>query len=217
MPLLAGAGLAGTFAQMFSLFENNPYWFQLTGLGCLIVATFWRLQGPVGPRAVLLVVTPTLCVLLAVISEAPHVLFMVPVVGTYAAGSLLAARGITDAVLRVLAGLLMIVVLAALGVFTYYYGIIGYTAFRFFPDEIEHPLGGWTAFSVLSWTGLAAAVIALGIAGAIWAAVAGSGRLRLFAITHLTPGGHGDWLKIHDSTETLLRDTGNDHRTVGLW
>jgi hypothetical protein len=185
MPLLAGAGLAGTKAQLFSLFENNPYWFQATGLGCLIVAAFWRLQGPAGRRAFLLVVAPTLCVLLAVISEAPHVLFMVPIVATYSAGSLLATRRMTDATLRVAAGLLMIIVLAALGVFTYYYGIIEYTAFRFFPDEIEHPLGGWDAFSTLSWSGLAAGVIVLGLAGAIWTAVAGSGRLRLFAVTHL--------------------------------
>jgi len=185
MPILVGAGLAGTTAQLFSLFENNPYWFQGTGLGCLIVASFWRLQGPLGPRAVLLVVAPTLCLLLAVISEAPHVLFMVPIVAIYSAGSLLATRGMTDAALRVSAGLLIIIVLAALGVFTYYYGIIQYTAFRFFPNEIEHPLGGWEAFSVLFWTRIGAGVIVLGLAGALWTAVAGCGRLRLFAITHL--------------------------------
>ena len=133
----------------------------------------------------LLVVAPTLCVLLAVISEAPHVLFMVPIVAIYSAGSLLATRAMTDVALRVSAGLLMIIVLAALGVFTYYYGTIEYTAFRFFPDEIEHPLGGWMAFSTLFWTELATAVIVVGIAGAIWTAVAGAGRLRLFAVTHL--------------------------------
>jgi hypothetical protein len=185
MPILAGAGLAGTTAQLFSLFENNPYWFQASGLGCLVVASFWRLEGPLSLRAVLLVVAPTLCLLLAVISEAPHVLFMVPIVATYSAGSLLAARGMTDAALRLSAGLLMIIVLAALGVFTYYYGVIEYSAFRFFADEIEHPLGGWEAFSVLFWTRIAAGVIVLGLAGALWTAVAGSGRLRLFAVTHL--------------------------------
>lgn len=186
MPILAAAGLAGQTAAFMPFFENNPYWFQATGLGCLIVAAFWRLQGPLSARAVLLVVAPTLCVLLAVVSEAPHVLFMVPIVAIYSAGSLLAARGITDAALRIAAALLMIVVLAVLGVFTYFYGTIEYSAFRFFPGEIEHPLGGWMAFSALFWTELAAAVIVLGIAGAVWTAVAGYGRLRLFAITHLT-------------------------------
>jgi hypothetical protein len=185
MPILAAAGLAGGVAKFMPFFEVNPYWFQATALGCLIVAAFWRLQGPLSIRAGLLVVAPTLCVLLAVISEAPHVLFMVPIVATYAAGSLLATRRMTDAVLRLSAGLLMIIVLAALGIFTYYYGIIEYTAFRFFPNEIEHPLGGWMAFSALFWTRLAAGVIVLGLAGAVWAAVAGSDRLRLFAITHL--------------------------------
>jgi hypothetical protein len=31
------------------------------------------------------------------------------------------------------------------------------------------------------------------------------------------PGGHGDWIKIHDADEALILDTGNDHRTIGLW
>ncbi len=185
MPILAAAGLAGQTATFMPFFENNPYWFQATGLGCLIVAAFWRLEGPLSARAALLVLAPTLCVLLAVVSEAPHVLFIVPIVAIYSAGSLLATRGITDAALRISAALLIIIVLAALGVFTYYYGTIGYTAFRFFPDEIEHPLGGWMAFSVLFWTELAAAVIVLGIAGALLTAAVGTGRLKLFAITHL--------------------------------
>lgn len=185
MPILAGAGLAGTTAQLFTLFEANPYWFQVTGLGCLIVAAFWRLQGPLSPRVVIIFVAPTLCCLLAVVAEAPHVLFMAPIVATYSAGSLLATRGMSDAALRVSAGLLVIAVLAALGVFTYFYGILEYSAFRFFPEEIEHPLGGWAAFSVLFWTRIGAGVIVLGLAGALWTAVAGSGRLRLFAITHL--------------------------------
>ncbi len=185
MPILAAAGLAGGVAKFMPFFEVNPYWFQATALGCLIVAAFWTLQGPLSVRAGLLVVAPTLCFLLAVVSAAPHVLFMVPIVATYSAGSLLATRGMTDAALRVSAALLMIIVLAALGVFTYYYGIIEYSAFRFFPNEIEHPLGGWAAFSALFWTRLAAGVIVLGIAGAAWTAVAGSGRLKPFAITHL--------------------------------
>jgi len=185
MPILAAAGLAGQTATFMPLFENNPYWFQVTGLGCLIVASFWRLESPLSARMVLLVLAPTLCVLLAVVSESPHVLFIAPIVAIYSAGSLLAARGMTDLALRIAAGLLIIVVLAVLGVLTYYYGTLEYSAFRFFPDEIEHPLGGRMAFSALFWSGLAAAVIVLGIAGAIWTAVAGSGRLRLFAITHL--------------------------------
>src|ERR1051326_8891422 len=162
MPILAAAGLAGQTAMVMPLFENNPYWFQATGLGCLIVAAFWRLEGPLSAGTVLLVLAPTLCVLLAVVSEAPHVLFMVPIVAVYSAGSLLANRGIADLALRIAAALLMIVVLAALGVFTYYYGTIAYTAFRFFPGEIEHPLGAWMAFSAASWSGLAAGVIVLG-------------------------------------------------------
>jgi hypothetical protein len=185
MPILAAAGLAGTTAELYPLLEANPYWFQSIGLGCLIVAAFWKLQGPLNARSALLLIAPTLCLLLAVISEPPHVLFMVPIAAAYAAGSLLATRGMSDAVLRLAAAVLLIIVPAALGVFTYYYGIIDYTAYRFFPGEIEHPLGGSMAFSTLYWSRLGAAVILLGIAGAAGVAFAGSGRLRLFAVTHL--------------------------------
>ena len=156
MPILGAAGLAGGVAELYPLLEANPYWFQSIGLGCLIVAAFWSLHGPLGTRAALLAIAPTVCLVLAVISEPPHVLFMVPIAAAYAAGSLLTTRRMSDAFLRFAAAALLIIVPAALGIFTYYHGVIDYTAYRFFPDEIEHPLGGWMAFSTLLWSRLGA-------------------------------------------------------------
>jgi hypothetical protein len=45
-----------------------------------------------------------------------------------------------------MAGALMIAVPVVLGIFTYY-RVIDYTGYRFFADEIQHPLGGWMALS----------------------------------------------------------------------
>ena len=185
MPILAAAGLSKSVAQFFPLFEANPYWFQSTALGCLVIAAVWALDTKSPARTAALIAAPTLCLVLAVISLAPHVLFMVPIVAAYSAGSLLIARRVADVITRVLAGALAIAAAAALGIFTYYYGIIDYTAYRFFPGEIEHPLGGWMAMSVLFWRPLGAFVIASGIVGALWAAATGNGRLRMFAVTHL--------------------------------
>ena len=185
MPVLAGAGLADGVAKFFPLFEANPYWFQSTALGCLIIASIWTLNSKRPARTAALIVAPALCFVLAVISEAPHVLFIVPVVGTYSAGSLLIARRVSDVTIRIAAGLLAIAVAAALGIFTYYYAIIGYTAYRFFPAEIAHPLGGWMGMSAVFWSPLAAFIVMAGLAGALWSAVAGKDRLRMFGVTHL--------------------------------
>ncbi len=186
MPILAAAGFIDHIAQLYPLFEANPYWFQSTGFACLIVAAFWALNGERRLRTAILLAAPAVLFVLAVVSLAPHVLFMLPAVGLYAAGSLATAQRLRDNIPRVMAGLLMLAVPAALGIFTYYYSIIGYTAYQFFPEEIQHPLGGWMALSTMFWTSpFGAWVIWLGIAGALWTSVAAVGRLRVFALTHL--------------------------------
>ena len=60
MTILAGAGLINRVAQFYPLFELNPYWFESTGLGCLIVAAFWAMDGKDSRwRMALLVSAPT--------------------------------------------------------------------------------------------------------------------------------------------------------------
>lgn len=190
MPILAAAGFLDHVAQLFPLFEANPYWFQSTGLGCMIVAGFWALNGEGRVRTTILLAAPAVLFVLAVVSLAPHVLFMVPATALYAAGSLVTARRLRDNIPRVMAGLLMLAVSAALGIFTYYYAIVDYTAYQFFSGEIQHPLGGWLALSTMFWISpFGAWVVWLGIAGAFWTSLAGVGRLRIFAVTHLVATG----------------------------
>ncbi len=193
MPILAGAGLIKRLALLYPLFQSNPYWFESTGLGCLIVAAFWAMDGKDSRwRMALLIAAPTLCIVIATLALAPHLLFMVPIAGTYAAGSFLTVRRLADLFPRVAAGLLMIVVAAALGILTYYHGIIGYTAFRFFPEEIHHVMvfGDWIPVSTRFWAAyetshIGAWMISLGVAGALWSTIVGTGRIRALAITHL--------------------------------
>jgi hypothetical protein len=173
--------------------HTNPYWFESTALGCLIVAAFWAMDGKDSRwRTGLLIAAPTLCFSIATLALPPHVLFTVPIAGAYAAGSILMVRRWNDLLPRVAVGLLMIVVAATLGLLTYYYGIIGYSAFRFFPEEIHHVMvfGSWIPLSTFFWTALGttnigAWIISLGIAGALWSAVVGTGRIQVLAITHL--------------------------------
>jgi hypothetical protein len=184
--ILAAPGFVDHLAQLFPLWQQNPYWFQNTALGCFIVTAFWALDSDGRLKTVLLIATPTLCLALAVISS-PHFLFMLPATCAYGAASLLSARRVVaDNLPRLTAVLLMIAVPAALGIFTYYYAAIGYTSYRFFPQEIQHPLGGWMALSTAFWTSpFGAWMVSLGLAGALWSSIVGVGRLRVFAITHL--------------------------------
>jgi hypothetical protein len=65
----------------------NPYWFESTALGCLIVAAFWAMDGKdSSSRTGLLIAAPTLCFSIATLALPP--LFTVPIAGAYAAGSI---------------------------------------------------------------------------------------------------------------------------------
>jgi hypothetical protein len=151
----------------------------------LIVAALWALDGGGRWRKLLLSAAPAACLMIAIVGEAPHVLFIVPTVALYGGASFLAASRWRDNTPRLLAILAMIALPLELGCFTYYYGI-NYTAFRFFPDRIEHPLGGRLALSTAFWISpIGKPVIGLGIAGAVWAAVTGPRKLRVFAAAHV--------------------------------
>jgi hypothetical protein len=185
MASFAPPGIVRSLSQFFPLFELNPFWSQSVSAELLIVAALWALDMRRRWSLVLLAAAPTACLLLTILAQAPHVLFIVPTAGFYGAASLLAGPR-RNRVARLIAIGGMVGVPAALGCATYYYGIINYTAFRFFPGEIEHPLGGWLALSTAFWTSaVGKPVIALGVAGAAWAALRGRGKLRLFGLTHL--------------------------------
>jgi hypothetical protein len=186
MASFALPGMANSIANFYPLFQANVFWSQSVAAELLIVAALWTLNGRGLWRSAMLAAVPVLALMITVAGEAPHVLFIVPTIALYGGASLLDATRWRDNLARALAILAMIAVPLALGCLTYYYGIINYTAYRFFPGEITHPLGGWLALSTAFWTSpVGKPVIAMGIAGAIWAAVAGPRKLRLFALAHL--------------------------------
>lgn len=186
MAVLAPPGLANRPSQLYHLFQLNPHWFQTTGFAVLIVACFWALDGRGRWRTLALAAAPTLLFGLAILGVAPQVIFMVPPVAVYGAASLLAAERWRDDRWRLLAGVVMVGVPLLLGAGGFYLGLIQYTAYRFFPGEIEHPLAGAAGLSSLfGYWPLGRWMILLGLGGAAWTVALGEGKKRLLALAHL--------------------------------
>ena len=190
LPTLALPGLVHSNSALDGLLTLDPHISQIIGLSILIIAAFWALERRRYVATLLLVFVPMLCLMVAIVALADSVVLMVPAVGFYAGASLLDARSWRDNVPRLIAGVLMIAVPVALGTMQYIYGLVGYTAYDFFSAEFyqmrgqfvfasslfgDHPLGRWA--------------IPLGIVGAVWTAFTETGRLRLFALTHLVATG----------------------------
>ena len=185
LPLLAFPGFVNLPSRFYIYFNLIPDPSQIVGLSLLIVAALWALDGK-GPRVkYALLLMPSICLMIAILGFAAYLPLMVPATLLYGGASLLDARRLRDNIPRVAAMLLMIAVPAALGAWEYMYGLYQYTAYNFFSQEFEQVRNN-LIFASTFWSGLyGSGAIILGIAGAAWTANAKSGRLRLFAWTHL--------------------------------
>ncbi len=184
LPLFAFPGLVNSPSKFYFLFTLSPNPAQIVGLSLLIVAALWTLDGK-GPRAkYALLLVPVICLTFAILGFAGYLPLMIPATMLYGGASLLDARRLRDNVPRVVAMLLMIAVPAALGALEYLYGLFQYTAYNFFSHEFEQVRNN-LRFASTFRTAYGALAIILGLAGAVWTAYAETGRLRLFAWTHL--------------------------------
>jgi hypothetical protein len=190
--LIAGVtglpGLLYQISQAYGNFSLNPFWFQNLTLSMAVIASFWAMRRPAWPPKLLtaaIAVAPTLCLIIAIVSTGPQVFFMVPAMALYGGTSLFDADRWSDDVLRIVAAALVLAVLGALGLLTYYYGLVGYTAYNFFSAEFEHYNFDSSLASTFWYSIIGRLTIILGILGAAWTAYAAVGRLRLFALTHL--------------------------------
>jgi len=185
LPLFAFPGLVNSPSKFYVLFSLSPNPSQIVGLSLLIVAALWALDGK-GPRAkYALLLVPVICLMFAILGFAAYLPLMIPATMLYGGASLLDARRLRDNVPRVVAMLLMIAVPAALGALEYVYGLYRYTAYNFFSHEFEQVRDNLLFASTFWSSSYGALAIILGLAGAVWTAYAETGRLRLFAWTHL--------------------------------
>jgi hypothetical protein len=110
----------------------------------------------------------------------------VPTLLFFGVASLLSARRWQHDIGRALTAVLIFITLTALGVFGYIYSLYKYTATSFFSDEFLTLRSSLYFASVIYHEGSIGRIIAAGgIAGAVYSAIAGQGRLRLFALAYL--------------------------------
>jgi hypothetical protein len=186
LPLMSLPAFVRKTGLFYPLFSLNPHISEIAALSLLIVASFWALDAQAGRVRLLLIPVPLLCLIIAVLALVPYVSLMIPATVLYGGASFCTVRQWRDNLPRVIATLLMIVVPLALGMLTYVYGLVGYTAYQFFSDDFEQTrtllLYASTFFWIEPYGRIA---ILLGFASAVWAVVSASGRLRVFAVAHI--------------------------------
>jgi hypothetical protein len=190
MALLAPPSFVNHYSELYGLFSLNPHWAENTALSVLIIAALWAIAGSWRLRTFALVVVPSLCLVIGVLGLAPHVIFMVPAVAFYGAASLVVGRGWRENLPRLAAAFLAVAVPVALGIATYYYTSVKYSAYDFFAGDFgPRPVDAWTMLSTMFWSDFGWWTIVLGVAGAAWAALFEAEKLRWFAVTHLIATG----------------------------
>lgn len=186
LPLMSLPSILHNSGLFYALFSLNPHIAQIAALSLVIVTCFWALDGGAARWRLLLIPLPCLCLLLAILALVPYVSLMIPATALHGGAAFLSARRWRDNWPRLLAGVLMIVVPVALDMLTYLRGLIGYTAYQFFSGDFEQTRGSLLfASTMFTSEPFGRILIPLGVLGAVWMVLSGSGRVRLLAITHL--------------------------------
>lgn len=136
--VLGFPGLMHLNSQTYGPFNFAPHIAQSIALSMFIVAAFWALNPRrIGrPTVFALLAVPTVCFLIDVVSLGAQVIFIVPATALYGAASLLEAENWRDDIPRIAAVAVMVLVAWVLGIFEYFHGLIGYSAFNFFSNEL---------------------------------------------------------------------------------
>jgi hypothetical protein len=185
--VLGFPGLMHLNTQTYGPFNFSPHIAQSIALSMFIVAAFWALNPRrIGwPAALALSAVPTVFLLIDVVSLGAQVIFIVPATAIYGAASLLEAENWRDDILRIAAAVVMVLVAWVLGIFEYFHGLIGYSAFNFFSNELVRWAFDASDASTFWFSQLGRLTILFGLMGAAWSVWFDTGRARLFAATHI--------------------------------
>jgi hypothetical protein len=176
----------GSLPAFYPVYAVAPHYTQVSSLTLLALACIWALEEQPVFRSVLLAFAALLCTVWIMLSSALIVL-SIPTLLFFGFVSPLSPRRWQLDVLRLITGVVIFITLAALGVLGYVYGLYTYTATSFFYDELLNPRAGLYYFaSVIYYDGSVGRIIAAGgIAGALYSAIVGQRRLRVFALAYL--------------------------------
>jgi hypothetical protein len=176
----------GVTSQFYPLYSINPHLSQIIAASLLMVAAFWGIDARAPSRSLALVFVPAACLILSVLGDPGGTALLVPATAVYGGASFFLPQGGRERAMRVAAVALALVFPAALGMVTYYRGLVGFTAYNFFSDEFEQTRATLISASTVFWiSSFGAWAVAAGCLGAGIVALVERGRLRLIALTHL--------------------------------
>jgi hypothetical protein len=175
----------GSLPVFYPIYAVAPHYTQVSSLTLLALACIWALEEQTRLRSVLLALGALFCIVWIVLSST-LIVVSIPTLLFFSLASLLSAKRWQLDVPRAIAGIVIFITLAALGVLDYVYGLYKYTATSFFHDEFLNPrAGGYFFASVIYDSSTGRIVAAGGIAGAVYSAIVGQRRLRVFALAYL--------------------------------
>jgi hypothetical protein len=185
-PVFALPIFIGRFPASYPVYAVAPHATQLTSLTLLTLACFWALEEETFFRSALLTLTALFCVLWMMLSSTQVTVLAIPALLFFGAASLLSAQRWQQDVGRVVTAVLILLTLAALGVFGYIYSLYKYTATSFFSDEFLNLRSSLYFASVIYHeSSMGRMIAAAAFAGAVYSAITGPRRLRVFALAYL--------------------------------
>jgi hypothetical protein len=185
-PLLTLPMFIGSLPIFWPMYAVAPHVTQVTSLTLLTLACVWALEDKTFFRSALLALAALFCTIWIVLSSSREIVLAIPTLLFFSVASLLAAPSRRQNIPRALAGVGILATLAALGILGYVYGRYKYTATAFFSDEFFSTRSSSLFASIIYHEGSIGWIIAAGgIAGAVYSAVTGPRRLRVFALAYL--------------------------------
>jgi hypothetical protein len=185
-PLLTLPMFIGNLPAIYVIYALVPHATQMTSLTLLTLACFWVLEDRTLLRSAFLVFAALLFALSLVLSAGQGIVLQIPVLLFFSAASLLTAQRWKHNVARILSAILTLIAIVVLGIFAYIYSMYKYTATGFFSSEfLETRSISFFASVIYHESSVGRIITIAGVVGASYAAVAGQGRLRVFAVAYL--------------------------------
>jgi hypothetical protein len=185
-PLFTLPMFIGSLPASHPVYALAPHAIEVTSLTLLTLACFWALEGETFFRSVLLALAALFCTVWMILSSTAAIVLSIPTLLFFGVASLLSARQWQQDVGRAATAVLILITLGALGIFGYIYGLYKYTATSFFSDEFLNPrLSLYFASVIYHENSMGRMITAAAFAGAVYSAITGPRRLRVFAFAYL--------------------------------
>jgi hypothetical protein len=185
-PVLTLPMFIGNLPMIYVIYALVPHATEMTCLTLLTLACFWRLDDQTFYRRALLTLAALFCGVWLVLSSGQVIVLAIPVLLFFGFASLLAPRCWHHNMMRALTAALIFIVLTALGIFSYIYSMYKYTAASFFREEfLDTRSILFFASGIYHESSIGRIITIGGIVGAIYSAVTGQRRIRVFALAYL--------------------------------